>query len=49
MREKAFTLPEKYGGPDKGFSVVYDFSGEGDFLSPEVVRSLPRSRPSQCT
>ncbi|BGP14227.1 hypothetical protein JCM10213_005882 [Rhodosporidiobolus nylandii] len=36
-REKAFTLPEKFGGPGKGFSYVLDFTGETDFNLPEVV------------
>ncbi|GAA5872671.1 hypothetical protein JCM8547_003726 [Rhodosporidiobolus lusitaniae] len=36
-RVAAFTLPDKHGGPDKGFDLVYDFTGEQDFNSPEVV------------
>ncbi|GAA6042678.1 hypothetical protein JCM8097_003740 [Rhodosporidiobolus ruineniae] len=36
-REKAFTLPEKYGGAEKGFSFVFDFTGETDFEAPEIV------------
>ncbi|GAA5913592.1 hypothetical protein JCM6882_001695 [Rhodosporidiobolus microsporus] len=36
-REKAFTLPDKFGGPDKGFSFVFDMTGEQDFQAPEIV------------
>ncbi|BGP38313.1 hypothetical protein JCM10450v2_002259 [Rhodotorula kratochvilovae] len=37
MRNKAFTLPDTHGGPDKGFDWVFDFTGETDFSVPEVV------------
>ncbi|KAM0788503.1 hypothetical protein ACM66B_001634 [Microbotryomycetes sp. NB124-2] len=30
-RQRAFSLPEKYGGPAKGFDAVFDFTGESDF------------------
>lgn len=40
-RDKAFALPDQHGGPAKGFDWVFDFTGETDFSTPEIVRAPP--------